>query len=83
MPPHLCASPQFLSTYCAFVSDARTVFHVVPRQCLRLEIFAAALAMEALATVFPILVPFQDSLGLESASTVITLVTIFLLWRHV
>ena len=79
VPPHLCLGSQFLSTYCAFVSDICTVFHVVLRRCLRLETLTAALAMERLVTVIPILVPFQDSLGFESASTVITLVTLFLL----
>ena len=85
VPPQLDVGPKFLVTKSTFVNYGCTVFHVALRHCFRPKLLTAALALKRPLTVFPFLVPFQDSPGLESASTDITLVAVFfcLLRRHV
>ena len=58
VPSQLDVGPQFLSTYCTFVSDAWTVFLVVLCHCLKLEILSTTLTLERLLTVSPVLVDF-------------------------
>ena len=84
VPPQLGGRSQFLSTKGTFVSDDRTVFHVVLHHKFRLEVLTAALALERQLTVFPLLVSFKDYSGLKSTSADITLVAVYLwlLRRH-
>ena len=77
VPLQLDVGPKSLSTYRTFVSDVMTLSHVAVHDCFRLKILCAALALERELTIFPVLVPFQDSLGLESSSTDVTLVAVY------
>ena len=84
VPPQLDCIPKLFATERTFVSDGSTVFHVFLQLCFRLKVLTAGLTLEMQLTIFPLLMRFQDFSSLESSSTDITLVAVYLrlLWRH-